>query len=59
MRSTAAMGSKGPSAHPPNPHEAIYALHGSLHEFPLEADLEEERRAERNRESEVDEAAEV
>jgi AbrB family looped-hinge helix DNA binding protein len=36
----------------PNNYEAIYALQGSLREFPLEASLEEERRAERKRENE-------
>jgi hypothetical protein len=36
----------------PNNYEAIYALQGSLREFPLEASLEEERRAERKREDE-------
>ena len=36
----------------PNNYEAIYALQGSLQEFPLEACLEEERRAERERENE-------
>lgn len=36
----------------PNDYEALYALQGSLREFPLEASLEEERRAERNREEE-------
>jgi AbrB family looped-hinge helix DNA binding protein len=34
----------------PNNFEAIYALQGSLREFPIEASLEEERRAERKRE---------
>ena len=34
----------------PNNFEAIYALQGSLREFPIEASLEEERRAERRRE---------
>ena len=36
----------------PNNYDAIYALQGSLREFPLEASLEEERRAERERENE-------
>ena len=36
----------------PNNFEAIYALQGSLREFPIEASLEEERRAERKREDE-------
>jgi AbrB family looped-hinge helix DNA binding protein len=36
----------------PNSFEAIYALQGSLREFPIEASLEEERRAERKREDE-------
>jgi AbrB family looped-hinge helix DNA binding protein len=36
----------------PNTYQAIYALQGSLREFPLEADLEEERRAARERENE-------
>ena len=36
----------------PNTYQAIYALQGSLREFPLEADLEEERYAERQREGE-------
>jgi AbrB family looped-hinge helix DNA binding protein len=36
----------------PNNFEAIYALQGSLREFPLEASLEEERRAARKREDE-------
>jgi AbrB family looped-hinge helix DNA binding protein len=36
----------------PNTYEAIYALQGSLRKFPLEASLEEERRAARQRESE-------
>jgi AbrB family looped-hinge helix DNA binding protein len=35
----------------PSNYEAIYALQGSLREFPLEADLEEERRAARKREN--------
>jgi AbrB family looped-hinge helix DNA binding protein len=35
----------------PGTFETIYALQGSLREFPLEADLEEERRAARKRES--------
>jgi AbrB family looped-hinge helix DNA binding protein len=35
----------------PSNYEAIYALQGSLREFPLEADLEEARRAARERES--------
>jgi AbrB family looped-hinge helix DNA binding protein len=34
----------------PTTYSAIYALQGSLHEFPLEADLEAERRAARERE---------
>ena len=34
----------------PNNFEAIYALQGSLREFPIESSLEEERRAERKRE---------
>jgi AbrB family looped-hinge helix DNA binding protein len=33
----------------PNNFEEIYALQGSLQAFPLEADLEAERRAERKR----------
>ena len=36
----------------PNNFEAIYALQGSLRDFPIEASLEEERRAERKREDE-------
>ena len=36
----------------PNNYQAIYALEGSLREFPLEASLEEERRTERKRENE-------
>jgi len=36
----------------PTNYSAIYALQGSLRESPLEADLEEERRAARQRESE-------
>jgi AbrB family looped-hinge helix DNA binding protein len=36
----------------PNTYQAIYALQGSLREFPLEADLEEERRAALARENE-------
>lgn len=36
----------------PKNFEAIYALQGSLREFPIEASLEEERRAERKREDE-------
>ncbi len=36
----------------PSNYDAIYALEGSLREFPLEASLEEERRAERKRENE-------
>jgi bifunctional DNA-binding transcriptional regulator/antitoxin component of YhaV-PrlF toxin-antitoxin module len=36
----------------PNNCQAIYALQGSLREFPLEADLEEERRAARKRKNE-------
>jgi AbrB family looped-hinge helix DNA binding protein len=35
----------------PENYDAIYALQGSLREFPLEASLEEERRAERRREN--------
>lgn len=35
----------------PNDYQAIYALEGSLRGFPLEASLEEERRAERRREN--------
>ena len=35
----------------PSNYEAIYALQGSLREFPLEADLEAERRAARKREN--------
>jgi AbrB family looped-hinge helix DNA binding protein len=35
----------------PSNYRAIYALEGSLREFPLEADLEEERRAARKREN--------
>jgi AbrB family looped-hinge helix DNA binding protein len=36
----------------PNTFEAIYALQGSLREFPIEASLEEARRAEYKREDE-------
>jgi AbrB family looped-hinge helix DNA binding protein len=36
----------------PSNYGAIYALQGSLREFPLEASLEEERQAERKRENE-------
>jgi len=36
----------------PNTYEAIYALQGSLREFPLEASLQEERRGELQRENE-------
>jgi AbrB family looped-hinge helix DNA binding protein len=36
----------------PNNYEAIYALQGSLREFPLEAELERERQAARRRENE-------
>ncbi len=35
----------------PGNYEAIYALQGSLREFPLEASLDTERRAERKREN--------
>ncbi|HEY6413538.1 MAG TPA: AbrB/MazE/SpoVT family DNA-binding domain-containing protein [Edaphobacter sp.] len=35
----------------PSNYEMIYALEGSLKEFPLEASLAEERRAERDREN--------
>ena len=35
----------------PNNYSAIYALQGSLREFPLEADLEAERRTAREREN--------
>lgn len=35
----------------PSNYEAIYALEGSLHEFPLEASLEQERQADRKREN--------
>jgi AbrB family looped-hinge helix DNA binding protein len=35
----------------PNSYETIYALQGSLRKFPLEADLEAERRAARRREN--------
>ena len=44
---------------PFSPYQEIYALEGSLREVPLEVDLDEERRAERNRESEVDAPAKV
>ncbi len=36
----------------PENYDAIYALQGSLREFPLEASLEKERHAERKRENE-------
>ncbi len=36
----------------PSNYDALYALQGSLREFPLEADLEEERRVARKRENE-------
>lgn len=36
----------------PAAYEAIYTLQGSLRDYPLEADLEEERRTERKRENE-------
>ena len=36
----------------PSNYDAIYALQGSLRQFPLEASLERERRAERKRENE-------
>jgi AbrB family looped-hinge helix DNA binding protein len=36
----------------PENYDAIYALQGSLREFPLEASLEEDRRAARKRENE-------
>ena len=36
----------------PENYDAIYALQGSLQEFPLEASLDEERKAERRRENE-------
>ena len=36
----------------PSNHAAIYALQGSLADFPLEQDLAEERQAERKREDE-------
>ena len=36
----------------PENYDAIYALQGSLREFPLEASLDEERKAERRRENE-------
>jgi hypothetical protein len=55
----AVISSRKPDDQPPIPYEAIYALEGSLREFPLEVDLDEERRAERNRESEVDAPAKV
>jgi AbrB family looped-hinge helix DNA binding protein len=35
----------------PGNYDAIYALQGSLQAFPIEASLEEERRAEREREN--------
>ena len=35
----------------PSNYQAIYALRGSLQEFPLEADLDKERRAARQREN--------
>jgi AbrB family looped-hinge helix DNA binding protein len=35
----------------PSTYETIYALQGSLRAFPLEASLEKERRAERQREN--------
>lgn len=37
---------------PTNRYAALYALQGSLREYPLEADLEEERRAALNHENE-------
>jgi hypothetical protein len=49
--SRAVINSKKSDDPPPIPYEAIYALEGSLREFPLEADLEEERRAEREYEN--------
>jgi hypothetical protein len=36
----------------PRSYAALYALQGSLRKFPLEADLEEERRAALDRENE-------
>ncbi len=35
----------------PNNYDAIFALGGSLHDFPLEEDLDQARRLERNREN--------
>ncbi|MDP9052651.1 MAG: AbrB/MazE/SpoVT family DNA-binding domain-containing protein [Acidobacteriota bacterium] len=35
----------------PNSYDAIYALQGTLREFPIEADLEQARRVERKREN--------
>jgi AbrB family looped-hinge helix DNA binding protein len=35
----------------PSNYDAIFALGGSLGDYPLEADLEEERRSERDREN--------
>jgi hypothetical protein len=47
MRSTSSIRSKNQVVPAHNAYEAIYALQGSLREFPLEADLEEERRPDR------------
>jgi hypothetical protein len=57
--SRAVIDSEKSDVQPPSPYEVIFALEGSLREFPLEADLEEERLAERNRECELDETADV
>jgi len=42
---------RGPPIPEPNSYETIYTLQGSLRKSPLEASLEEERRAERKREN--------
>ena len=52
MRPTAVIRSKRQTTAATDAYKAIYDLEGSLREFPLEADLEEERRAERKRENE-------
>jgi hypothetical protein len=56
MRSTSSIRSKNQVVPAHNAYEAIYALQGSLREFPLEADLEEERRADRG---EINRAADI
>jgi hypothetical protein len=52
MRSDPIIGPKKQVVSTPSDFAALYALQGSLREFPLEIDLEEERRAALDRENE-------